>query len=30
LFFLVGFWCLAVAVIVGTAAAVLQIRQGQP
>ena len=30
LFFHLGFWCLAVAVVVGTTAAVLQIRQGQP
>ena len=30
LFFLVGFWCLAVAVVVGALAAGIQIRQGQP
>ena len=30
LYYHIAFWCLAVAVVVGTAAAVLQIRQGQP
>jgi uncharacterized membrane protein YoaK (UPF0700 family) len=30
LFFHIGFWCLAVAVVVGTLAAAIQIKEGQP